>query len=290
MPITFTCPHCGNTTQVADSFAGHSGPCAKCGATISIPFPDSGAAPPRRSSASSPVMAVLIAVGVSALLCGGVMVALLLPAVQSAREAARRMSCSNNLKQIGLALLTYHDTYGEFPPAYLADENGQPMHSWRVLILPFAAATGGFEQYNFDEPWNSPGNLAALDFQPDFYTCPSDRTASCNYFIVTVPDGVFEGGASTSFGDISDGASNTIMVVEVIGSGIDWREPRDLGPAALSAPINSVKNGTVISSAHRGGAMAAFGDGRVRFVPDTTEQHILQALITKSDGQAFELP
>src|SRR5690606_34861990 len=126
MPITFTCPHCGNTTQVADSFAGHSGPCAKCGATISIPLPDSGADPPRRSSASSPVVAVIIAVGVSALLCGGVMVALLLPAVQSAREAARRMSCSNNLKQIGLALQTYHDTYGEFPPAYLADENGQP--------------------------------------------------------------------------------------------------------------------------------------------------------------------
>src|SRR6476469_182788 len=83
----------------------------------------------------------------------GVLVALLLPAVQAAREAARRMQCSNHLKQIGLALQNYHDTFGSLPPAYLADSQGKPIHSWRVLILPFLENTTLYDRYSFDEPW-----------------------------------------------------------------------------------------------------------------------------------------
>ena len=93
------------------------------------------------------------------LLCAGLpMIALLLPAVQSAREAARRAQCSNNLKQIGLAFHNYHDSYGCLPPAYIPDGNGQPMHSWRVLILPFVEQSPLYDQYDFDEPWNGPNN------------------------------------------------------------------------------------------------------------------------------------
>jgi hypothetical protein len=64
-------------------------------------------------------------------------VALLLPSVGHGPEHPRRAQCGNHLKQIGLALQNYHDTYNSFPPAYIADANGKPMHSWRVLILPF---------------------------------------------------------------------------------------------------------------------------------------------------------
>src|SRR4051812_3837711 len=53
------------------------------------------------------------------------------------REAPRRTKCKNHLKDIALALHNYHDAYGTFPPAYIADQNGRPMHSWRVLILPY---------------------------------------------------------------------------------------------------------------------------------------------------------
>ncbi len=72
----------------------------------------------------------------------GILIALLLPAVQAAREAARRSACSNNLRQIGVALHNYSDTYGCFPPAFTVDQQGQPMHSWRALILPYLPLQG----------------------------------------------------------------------------------------------------------------------------------------------------
>src|SRR6478672_5330638 len=81
---------------------------------------------------SSPLLEVLFVVAVFLLL-----IALLLPAVGGGPPHGR-MACSNHLKQIGIALQNYHDVYGSFPPAYVADANGRPMHSWRVLILPFA--------------------------------------------------------------------------------------------------------------------------------------------------------
>ena len=66
-----------------------------------------------------------------------VLTGLLLPAVTSHPRPYPRFECANHLKQIGVALHTYHDAYGSFPPAFVADENGKPMHSWRVLLLPF---------------------------------------------------------------------------------------------------------------------------------------------------------
>ena len=67
----------------------------------------------------------------------GILVALLLPAVQAARDAARRAQSSNNLKQIVLAMHNYHDVYKKFPPRANFGDDGKPLLSWRVHILPF---------------------------------------------------------------------------------------------------------------------------------------------------------
>ena len=160
MPILFTCPHCGLQTNVADEFAGRSGPCAGCGKTITVPGPfgEPGGAPANRSGGGATIVVVLaVALGV-VLVCGGVLVALLLPAVQAAREAARRSQCTNNLKQIVLALHNYHDVYKCFPSAVLTDESGRPIRSWRVAILPFMEQQALYKQYDFNQPWDSPRN------------------------------------------------------------------------------------------------------------------------------------
>src|SRR4051812_9073955 len=74
------------------------------------------------------------------------------------REASKRTQCKNNLKEIALALHNYHEAYGCFPPAYIADKDGRPMHSWRVLILPYLDEKPLYLKYRFDEPWNGPHN------------------------------------------------------------------------------------------------------------------------------------
>src|SRR5688500_8670454 len=77
-------------------------------------------------------------------------------ALSTAGDEARRSSCLGHCCQLGIALHSYHDEYGSFPPAYVADANGKPMHSWRVLILPFIEEQALYQRYRFNEPWNGP--------------------------------------------------------------------------------------------------------------------------------------
>ena len=111
----------------------------------------------------------------------GVLVALLLPAVQAAREAARRMKCSNNLKQIGLALHNHADSIGTLPAARHAvlktPGPGAWLHSWTPKVLPYIEQQNLFERYRFDEDWDDPNNDAAnvgpIKQKIDVFLCPS---------------------------------------------------------------------------------------------------------------------
>ena len=112
MAIAFSCPHCGAKTNVADQYAGQTGPCSACGQMVTVPIPGGAmgmsAAPSSGGGMSTGVViGLVLAVGAVVVLgCGGIMVALMLPAVQAAREAARRVQCSNNMKQMVLQLYT----------------------------------------------------------------------------------------------------------------------------------------------------------------------------------------
>ena len=90
----------------------------------------------------------------------GAILGVTIPMISAAREAARRTECSNNLKQIALAIQNYHDTYRCFPMATRNNDAGQPAHSWRIAILPFAVSSPGFDAYEFSQPWDSKQNLA----------------------------------------------------------------------------------------------------------------------------------
>jgi prepilin-type N-terminal cleavage/methylation domain-containing protein/prepilin-type processing-associated H-X9-DG protein len=103
----------------------------------------------------------------------GILIALLLPAVQKVRESANRMSCTNNLKQIGLALHNYHDAYGSFPPGAV------PLHApWTIYILPYIEQDALYRVYRFDLPNNAddPDQAQVRTARVKTYVCPSDTT------------------------------------------------------------------------------------------------------------------
>lgn len=111
----------------------------------------------------------------------GVLVALLLPAVQQAREAARRMQCSANLRQVGLALHNYHDTFLEFPPGRITEGNccgTKSLSNWAIMILPFLEQGNLYERYDnrfFNEDTQ---NEFVREAEVDIYQCPSDPVSS----------------------------------------------------------------------------------------------------------------
>ncbi len=183
-------------------------------------------------------------------------------------EPARRSQCCNNLKQIGLALHNYHDRYHSFPPAYVADVTGRPIHSWRVLLLPFLEQERLYDCYRFDEPWDGPHNIQLVKDMPAVFRCPSDQTreGTCTSYVAVIgPETAWPGERTVSFSDIVDGTSNTWLVVEVADSGIAWSEPRDLHVLQMAPEINAPA-GQGVSSKHPGGAQVLFADGSVRFM------------------------
>ena len=86
----------------------------------------------------------------------------LMPAVATSHVAGNRAACGDNLKHIAMALHKYRQANGCFPPAYIADKNGKPMHSWRVLILPYLDQDALYKAYDFTEPWDGPTNKKLL--------------------------------------------------------------------------------------------------------------------------------
>jgi hypothetical protein len=217
-----------------------------------------------------------------------VLVALLLPAARfGTAESARRMQCSIHLKQIGLALQNYHDDYQSLPPAYIADAAGRPMHSWRVLILPYLEQKALYDKYDFNEPWNGPNN-SKLHNELRVFCCPS-RSApyenrDTNYVVVAGTETAWPGDKAVGFGNITDGPSNTILVVEITNSGIHWMEPRDLDFAQMPMAVNP-QHGRGISSAHPNVALVVFADGHTYALTTKTQPETVRRLLTIADGE-----
>lgn len=296
MPVDFTCPHCGARSYVADEFIGRSGPCAKCGQTITVPIPSAeatpfaAAAPANRSGAGMSGFAIALIVvailGTLFLMVAGVAVALLLPAVQSTREAARRSMCSGHLKQLAVALHNYHDTFNTLPTSVVLDEAGTPQHSWRVAILPYIEQAPVYAQYDREHSWDSAENEPMSAYRIPAYSCPSDHEppgVETSYLALVGPDLGFEEGRYIPFRDFTDGLSNTILLVEAKQSGVRWYEPQDL---TLDQFVAGVTAGTL--GPHPGGVNVLFADGTVRFIRQGTPPEILRALATRNGGEAIE--
>jgi prepilin-type processing-associated H-X9-DG protein len=221
------------------------------------------------------------------LIWGAVLLSLFLPAFEP-RRPTYRTECLNNVRNIVLALHNYHSFYGSLPPAYIADANGRPMHSWRVLILPYLDRTDLYEIYRFDEPWDGPNNSKLHDLIVDAFRCPQGhggaRSTETSYVAIVGPETIWPGDGAVKLDDVSDGLGSTLLVVEIANSGIHWMEPRDLHVSQMTQTINS-KSGQGISSGHPGGAVVGFADGRVRFLSDNTPAATIEALLTIRGGE-----
>jgi prepilin-type processing-associated H-X9-DG protein len=291
MPIPFTCPHCGARTNVDEQYAGQTGPCAACGRTITIPAfgGDPFASGPPRKSSSGPVIAVVVVAALGALLvCGGALSFLLLPRMMSSMPVSGQAQCSNNLKQIGLAMHNYHDTYRCLPAAVLTDENDRPMRSWRVAILPFVEQAPLYNLYDFNEPWDGPNNGLLLGDFPMGYRCPQDNASGPfeTSYVMIVGEGTLGGlpNEEVSFAKVLDGTSNTIIVIEVAGAGIPWMEPRDMTVEEAVTFITDPA-ASQFQQVHPGGVNVLMADGSVRFLPNSIDPQVLRLLLTRNDGQ-----
>ena len=227
------------------------------------------------------------------ILAYGVLLAIAIPAVNAARQQAQQMMCRGNLSQIGLAMHNYHDEHRCFPPAYIPGQDGQPIHSWRILLLPHFSDPGTkrlYDLYDFDEPWNSPKNSQLADRMPDVYRCPCEKgthPTNTSYVMVVGSDAVSEGEHAPRAGSIKDGLSKSLLMAECGESGIPWLQPRDLEMDGMTYRINdSTVEG--IRSKHGDGANVLLCDGTVQYLNESTDQETVERLIVRNDNQSPE--
>jgi type II secretory pathway pseudopilin PulG len=216
---------------------------------------------------------------------GGLFATLLIPAATETRTAAKKTMSTNNLKQIMLAMHNYHDTNGHWPPAYVEDENGKPLYSWRVLLLPYLDQAALYNSFDKTKAWDDPANIAISQTSLSVFRSPEDEflpAEGTNYFVLLAPNTVFTGKDATRMADITDGTSNTIGVIELKGIPGSWAAPID---PQLSA-VNPVLAPGQLTPVFPNGTHAGFCDGSVRFLPVNLQPNLLQALLIRNDGQA----
>lgn len=204
------------------------------------------------------------------------------------RHRGRRRGCMNHLRNVSAALHVYATSRNELPPAYVADEHGRPMHSWRVLLLPYLEQQEHVDAYSFEEPWDGPNNSKLAEFVPDIYRCADEYDADdpslwTSFVAVVGPNTLWPAGAPGDLADVPDGAAQTLLLAEVQDSGIHWMAPRDLHVVQMAPTINA-RRGQGISSVHSGGAHVMYADGHGGLLSDETSPEVLRQLIDRDDG------
>ncbi len=245
----------------------------------------------------------------------GVLIGLLLPAVQAAREAARRAQCTNNLKQIGLALHGYHDSFATFPAGGWIYLPIQPRTlnmniGWSAVILNTLEQRALFDGLNFGFGYDTPANSTATYPVLAVYLCPSEPRQSLwnpypgdTYLHADADYGGMYGERMLTnnspargalifnqclpMATIVDGTSQTLQVGEDPEAvHAQWSSGHNVFDQA--APINARPRsefGEELTSQHPGGVNVLFTDGSVRFLKNSTAVRVLAALCTRNGAE-----
>lgn len=210
------------------------------------------------------------------------LIALLLPATRSTGESSPRNQCKSNLKLITLALLEYESANGTLPPAYTVDGDGNRLHSWRTLILPYVEESQLFELIDLSKPWDDPANAKAREAVVDVYWCPSASHAEglTTYLGVFGRDCAFTGSTPRMLNEVAGEPAQTIAVVEVASDqAVHWMSPHDVDKDFV---INKVRESR---TNHPGVIHAAFLDGHVSALSVDVDQEDLRAMLTMAGGE-----
>ena len=282
----------------------------------------------------------------------GILIGMLLPAVQSVRAAARRTTCQNNLRQIGLAILNFESGAMEFPPGQTwtgpESDTTRLDYSWMARILPQLEAGNIYDQINFRQPWNVTANQSAIANKIPGYLCPSTaetdearqdniiidvaglELGATDYLGVAGPSsdkenkttgadydrqqGILIGtkglrNAATlleppavTFGSVTDGTSNTLMVSECSGRGTEAEDDDPNGAWVSGKNITHINKGIgqekakrswndeLIYSEHYAGANGVYADGSVHFMSSETDEDVVLAICSRNGSEVVEAP
>jgi hypothetical protein len=183
------------------------------------------------------------------------------------------------LSRIGLALHAYHDAFGHFPPAALVAEDGKPLLSWRVALLPFLGEDQLYGEFKLNESWDSPYNKKLLPRMPQVYALPDATPGEASHTLYRVfvgPGTVFENGPGTFLGTITDGVANTLLVVEA-GESVPWTKPQEL-PYDPDRPLPR------IGGMSPEGFYALYCDGDVRWIRNDFDEGRMRLALVRHDG------
>jgi hypothetical protein len=196
-------------------------------------------------------------------------------------------AAQKQLKQLGLAMLNYHDTYRRFPvagPEDRFDDQGHPRLSWRVHLLPFLQQQPLYDKFRLNEPWDSPHNKALIRFMPQVFRTPADPADSTTTRMVTiVGEGtLFDPALKQRMADVRDGTAQTLLIIHVgRDKAVPWTKPEDVR-FDPSQPLACL--GTISSR----GIPFVRVDGAVHVFSPNVSPFVFSAMVTPKGGEILD--